>query len=153
MAETLKTWANGFKAKRKLNPAAPLGMEKKMIRFIFLCMAVVALSILTVSAQFMVNSIEESRNAVTARNTITAPAAETAAAESVTFEQIYAMTPAPAPAQFAEGEMDPSMLNDIETAAGGDDFGTGFTGVAPAALSDDEPVTPAITTDALQSAN
>lgn len=121
-----------------------------MVRFIFLCMAVVALSILTVAAQFMVNSIQGSRDAVTARNTVAAPVTETATADTLTFEQIYAMHAAPS---GFDGDIDPALLNAIETAAGGDDFGNGFTGVAPSALADDAPATQAIMSDALDDAS
>lgn len=106
-----------------------------MVRFIFVCMSVVALSILTVSAQFMVNSIKDTRSSVLARNTVEAPAQQTAS-DSLSFEEIYAMMPTPAQ---VDGEVDPAMLNDIETAAGGDEFSSGFTGVAPRALGDDMP--------------
>jgi hypothetical protein len=124
-------------------------MEKRMIRFIFLCMAVVALSILTVAAQFMVNSIRGSQESVVARNAVETPAQDTAGADSLSFEQIYALSPKPA--EMGEGEIDPSVLNAIETAAGEDDFSTGFRNVAPSALSDDVPV--ALENNAFDSSN
>lgn len=110
-----------------------------MIRFIFVCMALVAVSILTVASQYMVKGVEGARDTITARNA--GPAMEGAATaqnEGPSFEEIYAMMPAPSPDAAIT---DPAALNDIETAAGGDDFpATGFTGIAPKALADEAPV-------------
>ena len=109
-----------------------------MIRFIFVCMAVVALSILATAGQFMVDGINKARNGVTARNQILTQPEETAAikASGPSFEEIYAN----APVQQIDASS-PEGLNDIETAAGGNDsFSGGFTNVAPRALGDDTAV-------------
>ena len=102
-----------------------------MVRFIFICMGIVALSILTVAAQFMMDGIESAQQQVAARNDA-APEAEVVAVES---------------------EPSAEDLNAIETAAGADaaidapgnqTFGAAFTGDTPKALK--EP-TPTIETD------
>lgn len=117
-----------------------------MIRFIFVCMGLVAFSILTISGQYMMNGIQEARRDVAARNEVNAVAPEQTATSGPTFQEIYAMMPKP---QTAEMDMtDPAALNAIEATAGGDEFSNRFTGVAPAALADDEPVAPTLDTDA-----
>jgi hypothetical protein len=98
-----------------------------MVRFIFVCMGVVALSILTLAAQFMMDGIEGAKQQVAARND-EAPAPEVMAVESeITAEQ----------------------LNAIETAAGADaainapgnqTFGDAFTADAPKALKEPTPM-------------
>ena len=89
-----------------------------MIRFIFVCMTVVALSILTMAGQFAMDGIENARQQVAARNA-DVQAVETAAQDT-----------------------SPESLNQIDTAAGAsfdpnDTFTGGFTNVAPKALADD----------------
>lgn len=102
-----------------------------MVRFIFVCMGVVALSILTIAAQFMMDGIESAQEQVAARNA-EAPEVEVVAVES---------------------EPSAEDLNAIETAAGADaaadapgnqTFGDTFTADAPKALTE---TTPAITAD------
>lgn len=114
-----------------------------MLRFIFVCMGLVALSILTISSQYMLHGIKEARQEVAARNTVNAVEQQPAVASGPTFEEIYASMPQP---ETASVDMtDPAALNAIETTAGGDEFpATGFTGVAPAGLADEEPAAPAI---------
>ncbi len=95
-----------------------------MVRFIFVCMGVVALSLLSLAGQFMLDGIEDAQNRVAARNDA-APEADVVAVES---------------------DINPEELNDIETAAGAvsDDapgnqtFGDAFPSEAPAALQDAE---------------
>jgi hypothetical protein len=93
-----------------------------MVRFIFVCMGVVALSILTIAAQSMIDGIQEAQQEVAARND-----AETVVA--------------------VEEAISPEDLNAIDTAAGADTdadapgnqtFGDAFTAEAPAALRDQE---------------
>lgn len=97
-----------------------------MVRFIFVCMGVVALSILTIAAQFMLGGIQDAQQQVAARND-EAPQADIAAIES---------------------EPTPEDLNAIETAAGADaainapgnqTFGEAFSAEAPKALADPAP--------------
>ena len=97
-----------------------------MVRFIFVCMGVVALSILTLAAQFMLDGIEGAQQQVAARNTAV-PESETIAMES---------------------EPTAEDLNAIETAAGADaaiespgnqTFGDAFTDNAPNALKEPAP--------------
>lgn len=99
-----------------------------MIRFIFLCMAVVALSIVAIGAQYMMGDMKSAETSVMARN---------AAPEDVATDSVAAM----------DETFSPESLNQIETSAGAmvDDgadagFGAGFTNTAPKALGDDAPV-------------
>ena len=93
-----------------------------MVRFIFVCMGVVALSILTIASQYMIDGIQNAQQEVAARNS-----AETVVA--------------------VEEAVSPEDLNAIDTAAGVDTdaaspgnqtFGDAFTAEAPAALRDQE---------------
>lgn len=96
-----------------------------MVRFIFVCMGVVALSIVTMAAQYMVDGINTAEQLVAARN------------DRAQGETVAALAPVPAAADTTS----PDALNNIETAAGAqtgnDNFGSGFTDVAPDALADD----------------
>lgn len=100
-----------------------------MLRFIFICMAVVAVAILTTTAQFMINGIEKSKQVVTARNMAQPPAAAPVQEASVEPS-----------ATTLDEPMSADALNAIDTAAGGDDFKAGFSDVAPKGLEDDAPV-------------
>lgn len=107
-----------------------------MIRFIFACMAFVALSILGTAGLFMAESINDAKQGVVARNNAVMTPEQTAATTGdmgVSFEEIYANAPVP------EQDLSPEGLNDIATAAGGNDsFTGGFTNTAPKALADKE---------------
>lgn len=112
-----------------------------MIRFIFVCMAVVAFSAVAVATQFMTDGIGAAREDVMARNAVPSavePAAG-AAEKEISFEEIYAN--AKAPEATGEAFYSPEELNTIDTAAGADSFPQGFTGKAPKALA--EPAAPA----------
>lgn len=94
-----------------------------MVRFIFVCMGVVALSLLSLAGQFMLDGIEDARNQVAARN------------DAVVEADVVAV----------ETTVSPDALNDIETAAGDDPandapgnqtFGEAFTTQTPTALQD-----------------
>jgi hypothetical protein len=98
-----------------------------MIKFIYICMAVVAFSFLSIALQPMFKGIEDQRDAIAARNE-TAPAAAIGVADAA-----------------AEGEfLTPEALNAIETTAGGDigvnqpdtGFSPGFTNTTPKGLED-----------------
>jgi hypothetical protein len=98
-----------------------------MVRFIFICMAVVAVAIMTTAAQFMISGIEGAKQTVTARN----------AADAENTAQMHAALPAADDAQF----ITPESLNALETAAGADTFGDGeltggFSNTAPKGLED-----------------
>jgi hypothetical protein len=90
-----------------------------MVRFIFVCMGVVALSILSIGGQFLFQGLESARETVVARN-----------------------VPEAAPVVAAQ-DSTPESLNAIETAAGVSDagnewFGPAFTDSAPKALEDED---------------
>lgn len=92
-----------------------------MLRFIFLCMGVVALSAISIGLQSMTNGISAERVKIAERN-------------------VEESSEEPAVAAVDAEEIDASFLNDIETAAGDvdtgrDNFGTYFTNTAPNALS------------------
>jgi len=110
-----------------------------MIRFIFVCMGLVALSILTVAGNFMLDGIKTARMGVQARNNAaTTDMTAQAQPSGPTFEEIYANAPAQ--------NTSPDSLNAIESAAGGKDnggFGQGFTNTAPKALEDQPAQIPA----------
>lgn len=101
-----------------------------MLRFIFVCMGVVALSLIAIGAQFMTDGLSEATDAVVARNTV-----------AVEQEQDVAL----------DDTMMAEQLNQIETAAGAvsfdpnDTFTGGFTNVAPKALEDDVPAAAIVT--------
>lgn len=108
-----------------------------MIRFIFVCMAVVAFSAIAMTTQFMTDGIGDAREEVLARNAV--PSVEPAAApatDEVSFEEIYAN--AKPPEATGEAFFSPEELNNIETTAGGDEFSGAFSDQAPKALR--EPV-------------
>ena len=97
-----------------------------MVRFIFVCMGVVALSILTLAAQFMLDGIESAKQQVAERN------------EEASATEVVAV----------ESEPSAEDLNAIETAAGVDPaidapgnqtFGDSFTADAPKALMEPAP--------------
>ncbi len=122
-----------------------------MIRFIFVCMTLVALSILTLAGQYMMHGIEEARMTVAARNADTVKAVDQATAPTgPSFEEIYAMMPAPTP---AAPSTNPEDLNAIEAAAGEDTFSAPFTGIAPKALADDVPEAAVAETPALENSS
>lgn len=108
-----------------------------MVRFIFVCMGVVALSLLSLAGQFMLDGIEDARDQVAARND--------AAAEA----DVIAV----------ETNIAPEDLNDIETAAGdalndapgNQTFGEAFSSNAPLGLQDTETV-PALETAPIEDA-
>ncbi|PZO87816.1 MAG: hypothetical protein DI626_03160 [Micavibrio aeruginosavorus] len=112
-----------------------------MIRFIMACMVVVALSIFATTAQFMVQGIEGARQEVAARNVEQPEQVATAPEQAAPQEQSVNVA--------AEEFTTPDMLNNIETAAGADDFpAESFTNQAPAGLEDDEvPAAPVMMTD------
>lgn len=116
-----------------------------MIRFIFVCMGLVALSIITISSQYMLHGINEARQEVAARNTVNAVDTAATVSSGPTFEEIYASMPKPEIQAFGD---DPASLNAIEATAGGDEFSAGFTGTAPKALVDEEPAPQAPDADA-----
>lgn len=98
-----------------------------MIRFIFVCVAVTAISLLSLAGQFMLDGIAENEEMLAARNAdiLTVPEAE--------------IDVAIAPTESSEPSA--TDLNNIETAAGtmdegNDSFGTDFTNRAPAALAE-----------------
>lgn len=98
-----------------------------MVRFIFLCMAVVALSFVSIGAQYLINDMKDEHAAILARN------AQTPLQEAPVLS-----------ASIEEDSFSPESLNQIETAAGAfsqEDagFGESFTNVAPKALADEEP--------------
>lgn len=97
-----------------------------MVRFIFICMAVVAVAIMTTTAQFMINGIEDAKEAVTARNDV----------PQETPIQMQAAIVAP-----EQDVSSPEALNAIDTAAGDDTFTGGFSNEAPKGLEDDAPAT------------
>ena len=111
-----------------------------MLRFIFVCMGVVALSLVAIGAQYMTDGISGEAGNVLARNAENPPA------------EIQAVA--------AEDSASPEELNAIETTAGApsydpnDTFTGGFTNEAPKALADDVPaVAPAQTTGTEEQAN
>lgn len=119
-----------------------------MIRFILACMVVVALSIFATTAQFMVRGIEGARQQIAMRNAEEQPEQVAAAPEQAAPQEqgVYVA---------AEEFTSPDALNDIETAAGADDFPKdGFTNQPPAGLEDDEvPAAPAELTDSADRAD
>jgi hypothetical protein len=124
-----------------------------MLRFIFVCMFLVAASILTLSAQFMLDGIKTARQGVLARNN---PAMESTPvaieATGPSFKEIYANAPT-APDVAINETMSPEDLNAISTAAGGNDsFGGGFTDQAPAALAEEELALPSAPSEEKNSA-
>lgn len=96
-----------------------------MVRFIFVCMAIVALSGISILAQGITGDISNVRTQVADRNQ---PAEDTVVA-FIAEEQ-----------EPAEEFFSPDQLNEIETAAGWDDsndnFGMAFTDEAPKALAE-----------------
>lgn len=113
--------------------------ETMMVRFIFICMAVVAVAILTTTAQFMIDGIDQAQDTVSARNT--APSVEQASTPS---QDVAAIT--------SEENLTPEALNDIQTAAGDEPFTGGFSGQAPKGLEDDAPVLMPVPLNTLDSA-
>ena len=106
-----------------------------MLRFIFVCMGVVALSLVAIGAQYMTDGISDEANNVIARNA--APAADV---QAVAMEDIVS----------------PEDLNAIETTAGtpsfdpNDNFSGGFTNLAPKGLEDDMPAAAPVQTMATE---
>lgn len=96
-----------------------------MLRFIYICMGVVALSILSIALQPVMNGVEAARDQIAARNK---GATETESAIAVMDTETE--------------ELSPESLNAIETAAGADTempdtgFGESFTHQAPKGLED-----------------
>lgn len=106
-----------------------------MVRFIFICMIIVAVSVLSIAAQPLIDGIGEARQTLAERNG-DGPLNEDVAARE-------------------QEEVSPEALNDIETAAGATvdtgnaDFGAPFTGTASPALEDgSKNITPAIAPEA-----
>lgn len=91
-----------------------------MVRFIYLCVAIVALSFFVVPAYFGVSKEHKNLTASTGTDTT---------ADALSFEEIYAIAD--------EGPADPNSLNSIEPAAGEDEFSNGFTGAEDSALEDE----------------
>ena len=91
-----------------------------MLRFIFVCMGVVALSVIAIGAQYMMDGVSGAADSVMARN---AEAPENV--QAVAYEDVS-----------------PESLNAIETTAGdasfdpNDKFSAGFTNEAPKALAE-----------------
>lgn len=104
-----------------------------MVRFIFVCMAIVLTTMIATSAQVMMGGIGDAHTDVMARNNPQDQNMDVAVQPSgPTFEEIYAN----APVQSLDN-VSPEQLNAIATAAGGDDFsGSTFTNKAPAGLED-----------------
>lgn len=99
-----------------------------MIKFIYACMAVVALSFLSIGGQYVYDGIKDAQQEIAARN-LESPLNDDVAAREASQ---------PAVAQI---DNDAAALNSIETAAGATDqpdagFGKPFTDTAPAALAD-----------------
>ena len=107
-----------------------------MMRFIFVCMAIVAVTGVMMATQSMTGGISDAREEVLARNVVPAPTAAQPADEEISFEEIYAN--AKAPEVSGEAFFSPEELNTIETTAGGNEFSGAFTDQAPKALA--EPV-------------
>lgn len=112
-----------------------------MLRFIFVCMGIVALSVLSIGMQSMTDGIDSAQTRIAERN---APQTET--------DTVVAMeTP------DTEMAVSPEDLNEINTAAGDTydpGFGESFSNEAPKALADDpapQAMLPA--TDATNAAN
>ncbi|MFA5593016.1 MAG: hypothetical protein WC989_06860 [Micavibrio sp.] len=97
-----------------------------MLKFIFMCMGIVALSLLSISMQSVTGGLTETQQMISQRNMPEEPVQAIAAASE------------PAPWEVDDGEFfSPDRLNMIETAAGGeDDFGPAFTETAPKGLED-----------------
>jgi len=121
-----------------------------MFRFVFFCMILVALAILSLSAQFMVDDISQERDALLARNQQQpAQTTQQASQDSPSFDEIYAG----ADALETQTQNTAQGLNQIDPAAGAVDqippqpsvtgFGPAFTGKAPSALTDTQPIDPA----------
>lgn len=105
-----------------------------MLRFIFFCMAFLAISFFAIPAYFGISKEHEKR--VTATMTVSADTNTANAQEPLTFEEIYAL---------ADESLlnNPSVLNDIMPAAGAekvvifdDKFSTGFSMQEDSALAD-----------------
>lgn len=94
-----------------------------MLRFIFVCMGVVALSLVAIAAQYMTGGISDQADAIMARN------------QDSPQDNIHAVA--------ASDEISAEDLDAIETTAGtpsydpNDKFSGGFTNEAPKALADD----------------
>jgi hypothetical protein len=95
-----------------------------MVRFIFVCMGVVALSFLTIASQYMIDGIQDAQQEVVARNS-----GETVVAveEAVSPEELNAIDTAAGAEADAEA-----------AAPGNQTFGDAFTAEAPVALRDQE---------------
>lgn len=114
-----------------------------MVRFIFVCMALVALTLVSIPVRSVYDGLQDQR---------------TAALETPTAEQLAQTTPETTEDIFAAFDVpeEPSAddLNAIATAAGGFEgaieedagFGTGFSDTAPAALADTPETQPATDT-------
>lgn len=106
-----------------------------MLRFIFVCMGVVALSLVAIGAQYMTDGISGEADNVIARNAQQAPEVQAVAAED---------------------SVSPEDLNAIETTAGTPSFDPndtltgGFTNVAPKGLEDDVPAAAPVQTIATE---
>ena len=102
-----------------------------MVRFIFVCMGVVAVAVVTLAAQGIYDGIKGVESNITARNErIEDEVSAVAALEEPTAEELNAIMP-------TAGEQMPVDPNDT--------FHGGFTNEAPAALSDtpaSEPMLP-----------
>lgn len=106
-----------------------------MIKFIYVCMSVVLLSMLGLSASFMFDGINDSYREIVARSEANLPQGPVQIADSgLSWDEIYAVRAPDMEIDLAT--MTPEQLNNIETAAGEDSFSQGFTGRAPAALAD-----------------
>ncbi len=98
-----------------------------MVRFIFVCMAITALSLLSIAAQPLIDGISQTQSELAQRN----------------IED--SVLPPPADALYeatTETAMTAEELNNIDTAAGdfsaedNGNFGAAFTNTTPAALSE-----------------
>lgn len=93
-----------------------------MMRFIYVCMAIVAVSLLSIAAQPVIDGITDARQTIAARDVAPQTQAENVA--------------------VIDEAMTPEELNALETAAGSNDgavdqgFGESFTGTPPAALAE-----------------
>ncbi len=105
-----------------------------MLRFIFVCMGIVALSMLSIGMQFMTDGISETQTQIAERN-----------------EPVENMVAAVDTSTDMYQEFSPEQLNQIETTAGDTidtGFGADFTNLAPKALQE-TPEVAALPTDNL----
>ena len=104
-----------------------------MVRFIFLCMGVVALSFVAIGAQHMMQDMQGAQDSVMARN-IEVP--DITAQPEDTIESAAAQADGFSPEDLNQIETSAGAMADTQEDAG---FGAAFTNTAPKALADDMP--------------